>query len=127
MGGWRGYGWLSWWRALWDDDASRRRRKAAAVPRTRKELLLQRLDDEYGHRVAGSQHVVRTLRRWLDDLHAHLDLSHCERTVVRQLPQDLADDVVAYVRDHSHREQLRITLPPGLSQQYGWWSAYGLG
>jgi len=60
-------------------------------------------------------------------LDGHLDLSRCDRAAVRQLPPDLIGDFIAYVTQRSGHEQLRITLPPGMNRQLGWWSRYGLG
>ena len=126
MSSWRDYLWITWWRSLWDGDGPRAQ-SPAAVPRTPKERLLHRLDEEFARHVPGADGVVRTLRRWLDTLDGHLDLSRCDRAAVRQLPKELIDDFVSYVTQRSRHEQLRITLPEGLNQQLGWWSAYGLG
>lgn len=126
MSGWRDYLWITWWRSLWGEDRARSRQKPAAPP-TPKQRLLQRLDEDYARVVGDSADVVRTLRRWLDDLDGHLNLARCPRAAVRQLPQDLVDDLISYVSQRSRHEQLRITLPDGLNQQLGWWSTYGLG
>jgi len=126
MRGWRDYLWITWWRSLWDGPGPRARTQPG-VPLTPKQRLLLRLDQDYARQVAGSAAVVRILRRWLDDLDGLLDLSTCDRSAVRNLPQDLADDIVAYVSQRSGHAQLRITLPPGLNQQWGWWSGYGIG
>jgi hypothetical protein len=128
MSGWRDYLWITWWRSLWDGHGPRGPSPAAAAaPRTPKERLQQRLVDDYARHVAGADGVVRTLRRWIDSLGGHLDLSRCERAAVRQLPKELIDDCIAHVTQRSRHEQLRITLPDGLNQQVGWWSDYGLG
>ena len=71
--------------------------------------------------------MVQVLRRWMDSLGDHLDLSRCDRGAVRQLPQELIDDVISYVSGRSRHEQLRITLPDGMNKSFGWWSGYGLG
>jgi hypothetical protein len=126
MSGWRDYLWITWWRSLWDGNRPRGHAHAAAA-RTPKERLQQRLVDDYARDVAGADGVVRTLRRWIDSLGGHLDLSRCERAAVRQLPKELIDDCIAHVTQRSRHEQLRITLPDGLNQQVGWWSDYGLG
>ena len=128
MSGWRDYLWITWWRSLWDGDGPRgRAHPAARPPQTPKERLQHRLVDDYARHVAGADGVVRTLRRWIDGLGGHLDLSRCERAAVRQLPKELIDDCISYVTRRSRHEQLRITLPDGLNQQVGWWSDYGLG
>jgi hypothetical protein len=129
MRGWRDYLWITWWRSLWDGRATfKDLRERPRVPaRTPKERLLQRLDEEFVRHVPDADSVVFALRHWLDTLDGHLDLSRCDRAAVRQLPPDLIGDFITCVTERSGHEQLRITLPPGMNRQLGWWSRYGLG
>lgn len=128
MSGWRDYLWITWWRSLWDGRGPRERPAGrASAPRTPKERLLHRLDEEFVRHVPDADSVVYALRHWLDTLDGHLDLSRCDRAAVRQLPPDLIGDFISYVTQRSGHEQLRITLPAGMNRQLGWWSRYGLG
>ena len=125
MSGWRDYLWITWWRSLWDGRGPPQRPRV--TPRTPKERLLHRLDEEFARHVPDADGVVFTLRRWLDTLDGHLDLSRGDRAAVRQLPPDLIGDIITYVTQRSRHEQLRITLPDGMNRQLGWWSRYGPG